>query len=92
MVSDMTYSSTMLKVNVADAKTHLSRYLDLVERGETVVVCRRNVPIAEFRPVAKLHTEPRPLGIDRGMDVPPGFFEPLPDGLLDAFEGGDGPG
>ena len=67
----MAYGSTMLKVNVADAKTHLSRYLDLVERGETVVVCRRNVPIAEFRPVAKLHTEPRPVGIDRGMEVPP---------------------
>ena len=87
----MTYSSTMLKVNVADAKTHLSRYLDLVERGETVVVCRRNVPIAEFRPVAKLQTEPRPVGIDRGMEAPPSFFELLPDGLLDAFEGGGGP-
>ena len=87
----MIYNSTMLKVNIADAKTHLSRYLDLVERGETVVVCRRNVPIAEFRPVAKVHTEPRPIGIDRGMEVPPRFFEPLPDGLLDAFEGGGGP-
>lgn len=91
MVKYMTHNSTMIKVNVGNAKTHLSRYLDLVERGETVVVCRRNVPIAEFRPVAKLHTEPRPVGIDRGMEVPPGFFEPLPDGLLDAFEGGGGP-
>ena len=91
MVKYMTYNSTMLKVNVADAKTHLSRYLDLVERGETVVVCRRNVPIAEFRPVAKLHTEPRPVGIDQGMEVPSSFFEPLPDSLLEAFEGGGGP-
>ena len=87
----MTYNSTMLKVNIADAKTHLSRYLDLVERGETVVVCRRNVPIAEFRPVAKLHTEPRPVGIDRGMTIPPEFFDPLPDEVLDAFEGGGEP-
>ena len=91
MVKYMTYNSTMLKVNVADAKTHLSRYLDLVERGETVVVCRRNVPIAEFRPVAKLHTDPRPVGIDRGMEIPRSFFEPLPDSLVDAFEGGGGP-
>ena len=87
----MTYDSTMLKVNVADAKAHLSRYLDLVERGETVVVCRRNIPIAEFRPVAKLPTVPRPVGIDRGMEVPPSFFEPLPDALLEAFEGAGGP-
>lgn len=84
----MTYNSTMFKVNIADAKTHLSRYLDIVERGETVVVCRRNVPIAEIRPVPRPCTEERPVGIDRGMTVPHSFFEPLPDDVLDAFEGG----
>ena len=84
----MTYNLTMLKVNIADAKTHLSRYLELVERGETVVVCRRNVPIAEIRPVPGLRTEERPVGIDRGMTIPSSFFEPLPDDVLDAFEGG----
>ncbi|MCY4452530.1 MAG: type II toxin-antitoxin system prevent-host-death family antitoxin [Immundisolibacterales bacterium] len=78
----------MIKVNIADAKTHLSRYLDVVERGETVVVCRRNVPIAEIRPVPGPRTEERPIGIDRGMVVPSEFFEPLPGEVLDAFEGG----
>ena len=78
----------MIRVNIAEAKTRLSRYLEAVEGGETVVVCRRNVPIAEIRPVAKPRTEPRPVGIDRGMEVPPAFFEPLPEDLLDAFEGG----
>ena len=88
MTKFMVYHSAMIKANIADAKTHLSRYLEAVERGETVVVCRRNVPIAEIRPVAKPRTEPRPVGIDRGMAVPPSFFEPLPEVLLDAFEGG----
>jgi len=33
--------------------------------------------------------ERRPLGLDKGrLDVPPSFFEPLPDDLLDAFEAG----
>ena len=41
----------MIKVNIAEAKTHFSQYIDSVEQGETVVVCRRNVPIAEIRPV-----------------------------------------
>ena len=31
----------------------------------------------------------RPVGIDRGMTIPATFFEPLPDDLQAAFEGGD---
>lgn len=78
----------MIKVNVAEAKAHLSRYLESVERGETVVLCRRNVPIAEIRGLPRRGLEPRPVGIDRGMTVPAAFFEPLPDDVLAAFEGG----
>ena len=78
----------MIRINVTEAKTHLSRYLKCVERGETVVLCRRNVPIAEIRPLPKRTREPRPVGIDRGMTIPAAFFEPLPDDLLAAFEGG----
>ena len=75
----------MIKVNVAAAKARLSTYLDSVERGETVVLCRRNVPIAEIRPLPKLPRKERPVGIDRGMQVPDSFFEPLPDEMLRAF-------
>ena len=33
-------------------------------------------------------SQPRPLGLARGeFTIPEAFFEPLPDGLLDAFEG-----
>ena len=78
---------TMIQVNIADAKAHLSKYLESVERGETVVLCRRNVPIAEIRPVRKRSQEPRPVGIDRGMTVPESFFEPLPDDIMAAFRG-----
>ena len=75
----------MIRINIAEAKSRLSNYL---ERGETIILCRRNVPIAEIRPVAKRSKEPRPVGIDRGMSIPSSFFEPLPDDLLAAFEGG----
>ena len=78
----------MIKVNIADAKSRLSQYLDSVERGETVILCRRNVPIAEIRPLPKPPTEPRPIGTDPDFVVPDSFFEPLPEDLLDAFEGG----
>ena len=78
----------MIRVNVAEAKAHLSRYLKSVERGETVVLCRRNVPVAEIRALPRAIREPRPVGIDRGMTLPAAFFEPLPDDVLAAFEGG----
>ena len=84
----MVYKMTMIRVNVAEAKAHLSRYLERVERGETVVLCRRNVPVAEIRALPRPARELRPVGIDRGMTVPAAFFEPLPDEVLAAFEGG----
>lgn len=88
LVIEMIYFPTMIRINIAEAKSRLSNYLERVERGETVILCRRNVPIAEIRPVAKRSKEPRPVGIDRGMSIPSSFFEPLPDDLLAAFEGG----
>ena len=78
----------MIWINVTEAKAHLSRYLKRVERGETVVLCRHNVPIAEIQALPKRTREPRPVGIDRGMTIPAAFFETLPDDLLAAFEGG----
>ena len=75
----------MIKVNIAEAKARLSTYLDRVERGETVVLCRRNAPIAEIRPLPQPPAKERPVGIDRGMKVPASFFEPLPDEMLRAF-------
>jgi len=92
MIIKMTYYQTMIRVNIAEAKTHLSQYLEAVEKGETVVLCRRNVPIAEIRPIPRSPEAPRPVGIDRGMTVPASFFEPLPDDLLDAFDGGEASG
>ena len=76
----------MTKVNVAEVKERLSSYLDRVQQGETVIICRRNVPIAELRPIAHAPRVQRPIGIDRGMKVPDSFFEPLPEVVIEAFE------
>lgn len=39
-------------VNVHDAKTHLSRLLERVERGEEIVIARSGRPVAVLRPIA----------------------------------------
>lgn len=78
----------MIRLNIHEAKTHLSAYLARLEAGETILLCKRNVPIAEIRPLPKKRKEPRPIGLAKGtFDVPEGFYEPLPDELLDLFEG-----
>ncbi len=78
----------MIRLNIHEAKTHLSRYLNRLRRGETILLCKRNVPIAEIRPIPNRPDEPRPIGLARGkLTVPDTFFEPLPDSLLDAFKG-----
>jgi hypothetical protein len=52
------------------------------------VVCRRNLPVAELRPRSVRPKAPRRVGVLRGrIKVPKSFFDPLPDELLDAFEG-----
>ena len=40
----------MIRVEVADAGDGLADCLESVEHGETVVLCRRSVPVAEIRP------------------------------------------
>lgn len=80
----------MVKVNIHDAKTHLSEHLDRLERGEedVVVICRRNEPIAELRALPKQRSTARPiLTADPRFRLSASFFEPLPSGILDAFEG-----
>lgn len=81
----------MIKINIAEAKANFSRCIESVERGETITVCRRNVPVAEIRSLPQPLRERRPVGIDRGMKIPASFFEPLPDSVLAAFEGGNDP-
>lgn len=83
----------MNTVNVDEEKAKLSELLDRVETGETVVICRRNKPVARLEPMpAPVAAQPRPIGLAEGrVRVPPSFFDPLPEDLLDLFEGkGDG--
>lgn len=59
----------MLKVNIHQAKTRLSRYAKRVKAGETIMLCDRNQPFAEIRPLGKSAARPkrkRRMGQDVG--------------------------
>ena len=79
----------MIKVNIQEAKTHLSRYIDRVEQGEVVVVCRHNLPVAELRGIEIASVRPlRVAGLLKGqvhweLDA----FAPLTGEELTEFDG-----
>lgn len=66
-------------------------WLQRILAGETLLVLRGGEPVAEIKPVAALEVERgqlRPYGLAEGeFVVPDDFDDPLPDDLLDAFEG-----
>jgi len=79
----------MIRLNIHEAKTHLSRYLENLANGEVIVLCKRNIPVAEIRglPFRKKKRQ-RPIGLARGaFKVPHAFFAPLPEEMLSAFNG-----
>jgi antitoxin (DNA-binding transcriptional repressor) of toxin-antitoxin stability system len=79
----------MIRINVHEAKTHLSYYLaELKKKGETIILCNRNQPIAEIRSLPSPLMGKRPIGLAKGQfSVTPAFFEPLPNDVLDTFSG-----
>ena len=56
----------MTSTNVAELKTHLSRYLSLVEHGELIEICKRNIAIAQIVPVAAKPKNKTQLGCGVG--------------------------
>jgi prevent-host-death family protein len=42
----------MKTVGAFEAKTHLSQLLDEVEKGETITITRRGVPVARLAPLS----------------------------------------
>ena len=76
------------RVNIHEAKTHLSRYIERVEQGEVVVVCRHNKPVAEIRVVGKSAPVARKEGLLKGrVSWSPGAFAPLNEAELAEFDG-----
>ncbi|MCE2449425.1 MAG: type II toxin-antitoxin system prevent-host-death family antitoxin [Candidatus Latescibacteria bacterium] len=76
----------MIKVNVCEAKTNLSRLLAKVEAGEEVVIARRGTPVVRMVRVRKRGK--RQFGSMKGrIKLDDSFFDPLPEEELAAWEG-----
>jgi len=81
----------MINLNINEAKAHLSTYLARAAKGEKIVICKRNKPVAEIRPIKSTAKGKRPIGLAAmeypSLTIDKAFFEPLPTEVLDAFTG-----
>ena len=56
----------MKTTTIADFKKHLSAFLDAVEKGETIEICRRNIPIAHLTSISSQRQNHTVLGCGKG--------------------------
>jgi len=77
----------MAQINIHEAKTHLSKILDRVSAGEEIIIAKAGKPVARIVPVFPEEAQRIP-GTYRGrVKIAEDFDGPLPDEVLDSFEG-----
>ena len=79
-----------MKLNIHEIKDQFSKYIDMVESGETIVVCKRNIPVAEIRPIERKKLRKPILGsAARAGKILTTFHKPLSPAELRLWEEGD---
>lgn len=79
----------MQTVNIHEAKTHLSRFVDQAAAGEEILIARAGKPIARLVPLESNDNKPRVLGLGRGQFTLPDNFSRLnEDAIQSMFEAG----
>jgi prevent-host-death family protein len=77
----------MKQVNVHQAKTQLSKLLRRVAAGEEISIANRGVPVARLVPVSTGKRDRAVGAYGDTIKIADDFDAPLPDEILDAFEG-----
>lgn len=68
----------MKTVNIHEAKTHLSRLLDQVSKGEPFVIAKAGKPIAKVVPIdAEEKKKPQRIGFLKGQIKVPDDFDTM---------------
>ena len=77
-----------MQVNLYEAKTRLSELVDQAHAGETVIIAKAGTPMAKLVPLTAGPKAKIKFGLMKGeFEIPADFDAPLPDDLLDLFEG-----
>ncbi|MDO8705796.1 MAG: type II toxin-antitoxin system prevent-host-death family antitoxin [Sulfuricaulis sp.] len=77
----------MGKINIHNAKTNLSRLIEKAAKGEEVVISRAGEPVARLVPIKTAAARRRKGLLKKKIKIRPGFYKPLPEEVIAAFEG-----
>ena len=77
--------TTQLIVNVHEAKTHFSKFLERAHGGQEVILAKAGKPYARLMPLAPVANKRQAGRLAEFGDVGAAFFEPLPDAELAAW-------
>jgi prevent-host-death family protein len=81
-------SPTTQTVNIYEAKTQLSKLVDLAASGQDIVIARAGKPVARLTTLDVKQSRLSGLGALKGKGwVAEDFDAPLPDHILAEFEG-----
>lgn len=75
-----------MKVNIHEAKTHLSKLLARVGNGEEVIISKAGKPIAKLVPIADKTKKRVPGSANGKVVIKKNFDAPLPKHIQKAFE------
>ena len=80
----------MKRANIHEAKTTLSKLIEMALAGEEVVVCKAGKPLVRLVAYESVQARRVP-GVWKGkIEVAAGFDDELPPEVLDGFLGGEG--
>lgn len=77
----------MTTLNIHEAKTHLSRLLDDVEKGAEVTIARAGKPIAKLVALTSGAPVRKPGFLKGRIRIARDFDAPLPEEVIALFEG-----
>ncbi len=77
----------MQQINIHQAKTQLSKLVDLAAGGREIIIAKAGKPLACLVPYSQPREARRPGLLKGKIRVGKHFFAPLTDKLLDVFEG-----
>jgi len=77
----------MTMVSTHEAKTHLSRLLDEIQEGESVIIARGNKPVARLVPYDGKRARRTPGTLKGKIRVHDDFDSPLPEEIMASFSG-----
>jgi len=76
----------MNKVNIHEAKTHLSRLVDRAAGGEEIIIAKSGKPVARLVAYTSRKEPRRPGYLRVKIRVKRNFDQPLPKEILASFE------